>query len=67
MPVHLLFLICFRDADTLYSLSPSITLPAYPPHPHVNNLHPNLEDVDLKEAFEPFGFLELIQARGVLR
>lgn len=27
----------------------------------VNNLHPNLEDVDLKSAFEPFGFLELVQ------
>ena len=27
----------------------------------VNNLHPNLEDIDLKETFEPFGFLELVQ------
>ena len=30
----------------------------------VSNLHRNLEDVDLKDAFEPFGFLEMIQVRG---
>mmetsp|Transcript_26889 Transcript_26889/g.58686 ORF Transcript_26889/g.58686 Transcript_26889/m.58686 type:complete len:583 (+) Transcript_26889:130-1878(+) len=27
----------------------------------VTNLHPDMEDVDLKDAFEPFGFLESIQ------
>lgn len=30
----------------------------------VSNLHRNLEDVDLKDAFEPFGFLEMIQVSG---
>lgn len=44
-----------------YTLTAALTNPTGLFLSQVNNLHPGLEDVDLKDAFEPFGFLELVQ------